>query len=326
VSIFTTSRGHLPELDGATVWLNSPPLTRDGLRGKVVLVNFCTYTCINWLRQLPYVRAWAERYEDKGLVVIGAHTPEFSFEHDVDNVREAIAAMRIEYPIAVDNDYAVWDAFANRYWPALYFVDSTGRIRHERFGEGDYEGSERVIRELLSDAGGHDLGPPAGTVEGEGIEAAADWDTLESSETYLGFERTSGFASHGGLVPRERHTYEIPERLGLNHWALAGDWTARRDAVVVDEAGGALAFRFRSRDVHLVMGPSERGGSARFRVRIGGRPAGVDHGDDADADGIGTVDEQRLYQLVRRRGPITEETFEVSFDAPGIGAYAFTFG
>jgi hypothetical protein len=321
------AEGELPSFDGATGWLNSPPLTPAGLRGSVVLVNIWTYTCINWLRQLPYVRAWAGAYADQGLVVVGVHTPEFAFEADIGNVRLAVSQMRVGYPVATDNDYAIWDAFANQYWPALYFADANGRIRHHRFGEGDYERSEIVIRELLAEAGRGGADRGLVSVQADGVEAAADWDALESPENYTGYERTENFASPGGLLPGRPHTYAAPERLRLNHWALSGDWTADRRAVTLNAAGGGIVYRFHARDLHLVMGPAAPGTSVRFRALLDGQPPGAARGADvAAADGGGTVTEQRLYQLIRQPAPVTERTFEITFLDPGAQAYAFTFG
>jgi thiol-disulfide isomerase/thioredoxin len=318
--------GRLPSFDGATEWLNSPPLTPASLGGKVVLVNFWTYTCINWLRQLPDVRAWAGKYSGHGLVVIGVHTPEFGFEHDLDNVRRAVQGMRVDYPVAVDNDYAVWSAFANHYWPALYFADAQGHIRHHHFGEGEYQQSEMVIQYLLAEAGsagaGHELVSP----EAHDAEAPADWATLRSPENYTGYERTENFASPGGAVPGKRHPYQAPAGLRLNHWALAGDWTMEDQATTLNEAGGQIMYRFHARDLHLVMGPAIRGTSVRVRVLIDGQPPGVAHGADIDGQGSGTVTEQRLYQLIRQPGPITDRTIEITFLDAGVQAYAFTFG
>jgi thiol-disulfide isomerase/thioredoxin len=320
------AEGRLPALDGATGWLNSEPLTPERLRGRVVLVDFWTYTCINWLRTLPYIRAWAEKYRDQGLVVLGVHTPEFSFERDADHVRRAVESMGITYPVALDSDYAVWEAFANHYWPALYFVDATGRIRHHRFGEGDFMQSELVIRQLLAEAGAALPDQPLVSVAAEGVEAAADWDQLGSGENYLGYARTGNFASPEGLVPDTPRTYVLPARLRLNHWALAGSWTVQSEASVLDEAGGRIATRFSARDLHLVMAPAARGNPMQFSVRLDGQPPGPDHGDDVDGDGTGRLTEPRLHQLVRQRGPVTERTFEVTIAAPGAQAYAFTFG
>ena len=316
----------LPSLSGATGWLNSPPLTAAGLRGSVVLVDFWTYTCINWIRQLPYVRAWAGKYQDQGLVVIGAHTPEFTFEGNADNVRRAARDMRVDYPIAIDSDYAIWRAFRNRYWPALYFADARGRIRHHQFGEGGYEQSERVIQQLLAEAGSGSTGQGLVSVDALGVEAAADWDTLQSPENYAGYERTENFASPGGLVPGQRHGYAAPSRLRLNQWALSGDWTAERQAALLNTASGRIAYRFHARDLHLVMGPAAPGASARFGVLLDGQPPGAAHGLDVDGQGTGTVTEQRLYQLIRQPGPVTEHTFEITFLDPGVQAYVFTFG
>ena len=316
----------LPSFDGATGWLNSPPLTASGLRGKVVLVNFWTYTCINWLRQLPYVRAWAGRYSGHGLVVVGVHTPEFGFEHNPGNVRRAVQDMRVDYPVAIDNDYAVWSAFANHYWPALYFADPQGRIRHHHFGEGEYQQSEMVIQQLL--AGNGSAGPDHElvSVDARDAEAPADWAALRSAENYTGYERTENFASPGGAVPGKRHAYEAPAQLRLNHWALSGDWTVEEQAVTLNQAGGQIAYRFHARDLHLVMGPTAAGTPVRFRVLIDGQPPGAAHGADVNDQGRGTATEQRLHQLIRQPSPITDRTFEIAFLDPDVQAYAFTFG
>jgi thiol-disulfide isomerase/thioredoxin len=300
--------GRLPGFDGATGWLNSEPLTAEGLRGKVVLVNFWTYTCINWLRTLGYVRAWAEKYEGQGLVVVGVHTPEFPFERDIGNVRRAAKDMRVEYPVALDPDYAVWRAFANHYWPAVYVADAEGRIRHHQFGEGMYDECERIIQWLLGIEDG--LVSPAL----EGFEAQADWESLESPETYLGSEQGQNFTG----------TDVSPESLRLNHWALAGAWTIGRGAAVLNEAGGRIAFRFHARDVHLVL--RAPGVPVPFRVLVDGEPPGDGHGLDVDEQGDGAVAEPRLYQLVREPGSISDRTFEITFLAPGVEAYVFTFG
>jgi thiol-disulfide isomerase/thioredoxin len=318
--------GELPSLGGATGWLNSPPLTPAGLRGKVVLVDFWTYTCINWLRQLPYVRAWAGKYSGQGLVVIGVHTPEFAFEHNADNVCRAVQDMRVSYPVATDNDYAVWLAFDNHYWPALYFADAQGRIRHHHFGEGEYGQSEMVIQQLLAEAGSVGAGSELVSVDAHGIEAPADWDTLRSPENYTGYERTENFASPGGALPGKPHLYTASAELRLNYWALSGDWTIGQQATTLNTANGQIAYRFHARDLHLVMGPAAPGTSVRFRVLIDGQPPGAAHGTDADDQGNGTVAKQRLYQLIRQRGPITDRTFEITFLDPGAQAYAFTFG
>ena len=295
----------MPSLDGATAWLGSEPLGPAELRGHVVLVNFWTWTCINWLRQEPYVRAWSQAYRDDGLIVIGAHTPEFSFEHDVDGVRRAIEERAIDYPVAVDNDYAIWSAFANRYWPALYFVDADGVIRDEHFGEGRYEESERVIQRMLG------VERELVSVDGRGPEAEADWDHLLTPETYLGHGRGGGRVS--------------PEDLRLNHWALAGEWTVGQENVVLDEAGGSIAYRFHARDMHLVMSPGARE-PIPFRVLVDGEAPGASHGEDVDQEGNGLLRHGRMYQLVRVHDEVRERTFEISFLEPGAEAYAFTFG
>jgi thiol-disulfide isomerase/thioredoxin len=317
--------GELSSITRAAGWLNSPPLASTDLRGKVVVIDFWTYTCINWLRSLPYVRAWADRYKDQGLVVVGVHTPEFGFESDIDNVRRAAQDMRLAYPIAIDNDYAVWHAFRNQYWPALYLIDAQGRIRHRQFGEGGYEQAERVIQQLLTEAGAGDIGPDLVSVEGAGVEAAADWVDLKSPENYLGYVRTQGFASPGGATAGRR-LYAAPTQLSLNQWALSGDWTVGKGAAVLEGAGGRIVYRFYARDLHLVMGPATRGSGVRFRVRIDGQPPGAAHGIDVDDQGNGTVVEQRLYQLIRQSKPITDRQLEIEFLDPGVEAYAFTFG
>jgi thiol-disulfide isomerase/thioredoxin len=318
--------GELPSLGSATEWLNSQPLTAAGLRGKVVLIDFWTYTCINWLRQLPYVRAWAEKYKDQGLVVIGVHTPEFAFERDVENVRWAAKDMRVDYPIAIDNDYSIWRAFNNSYWPALYFVDAQGNIRHHQFGEGEYEQSEMILQQLLEEAGNGGIGHELVSVDARGAEAAADWGSLKTPENYLGYERTENFASPGGAVLDTRRVYATPERLRLNHWALSGDWTVEKQATVLNKANGRIAYRFHARDLHLVMGPAVRGTSVRFRVLIDGQVPGAAHGIDVDDQGNGTVAEQRMYQLIRQPEPIADRQFEIEFIDSGVEAFAFTFG
>jgi thiol-disulfide isomerase/thioredoxin len=320
------NEGRLGSFDGATGWLNSEPLATEGLRGRVVLVDFWTYTCINWLRTLSYIRAWAETYDEHGLVVIGVHTPEFPFEQDADNVREAATGMGVEYPVALDSDYAIWRAFGNQYWPAAYIADAEGQIRHHRFGEGGYEELEQVIQRLLVEAGRGGVGDQLVAVAAEGFEAQADWENLGSPETYLGYEQAENFASSGGVSPDEARDYVTPDRLTLNHWSLAGNWTVERRAAVLNQEGGRISFRFHARDVHLVMGPRERGTSAPFRVLVDGDPPGTAHGLDVDEDGRGTVSQQRLYQLIRQQGPIGDRTFEITFLDRGVEAYAFTFG
>jgi thiol-disulfide isomerase/thioredoxin len=318
--------GELPSFEGATGWLNSPPLTAAGLRGKVVLVDFWTYTCVNWLRQFPYVRAWAEKYSSHGLVVIGVHTPEFSFEHNADNVRRAVQDMRVTYPVAIDNDYAVWLAFGNHYWPALYFADARGRIRNHHFGEGEYGRSEMVIQQLLAEAGSTGAGTELVSVDARGLEAPADWATLRSPENYTGYERTENFASPGGAVPGTPHVYTVPARLSLNQWALSGDWTMEEEATTLNAANGQIACRFRARDLNLVMGPAAPETPVRCRVIIDGQSPGEAHGSDVNGDGNGTVTKQGVYQLIRQPSPITDRTFEITFLDPGAQAYSFTFG
>ncbi len=318
--------GELPSLGGATAWLSSPPLSAADLRGKVVLIDFWTYTCINWLRTLPYVRAWADKYRDHGVVVIGVHTPEFPFEHDLENVRQAAKNMRVEYPIAIDNDYAIWSAFNNHYWPALYIVDAQGRIRYHQFGEGAYEQSEMILQQLLAEAGIGGIAHELVSVDAQGAEAAADWGDLRSPENYVGYERTENFSSPDGAVVDKPRVYSAPARFSLNHWALAGEWTVGRGATVLHVANGRIAYRFHARDLHLVMGPAARGASVRFRVLIDGQAPGAAHGSDVDDQGNGTVTQQRLYQLIRQPKPIADRQFEIEFLDAGVEAFAFTFG
>jgi thiol-disulfide isomerase/thioredoxin len=318
--------GQFPSLGGATAWLNSPPLTPEGLRGKVVLVDIWTYTCINWLRTLPYVRAWAAKYKDQGFVVIGVHSPEFPFEKDLENVRRSAKAMRVDYPIAVDSDHAVWRAFNNEYWPALYLIDAKGKIRYHQFGEGEYERTEKVIQQLLAEAATGNAAGGLASVDPRGLEVAADWRDLKSPENYVGYERTENFASPGGAPSGGRRVYAAPAALRLNQWALFGDWTVESGAVALNKAPGRIAYRFHARDLHLVMGPPSRGTPVRFRVLIDGKPPGAAHGVDVDADGNGTAVDQRLYQLIRQPGPIADRDFEVQFLDPGVEAFAFTFG
>jgi thiol-disulfide isomerase/thioredoxin len=318
--------GHLPGFEGATGWLNSPPLSAGDLRGKVVLVDFWTYTCINWLRTLGHVRAWAQKYEDQGLVVVGVHTPEFPFERDVDNVRQAATDMRLEYPVALDSDYAIWDAFANRYWPAIYVADAEGRIRHHQFGEGGYEECEMIIQMFLRETGRDGIDDELVSAAGNGFEAQANWADLETPETYLGYAQAQNFASPGRAEHDRPRTYTAPDSLRLNQWALSGEWTVGSRACVLNQKGGRIAFRFHARDVHLVIGPPARGTSVRFRVLVDGEPPGDAHGLDIDEDGHGTLTAQRLHQLIRQARAITDRTFEITFLAPGVEAYAFTFG
>jgi len=319
-----SGEGHLPGFDGATSWLNAEPLTPADLRGQVVLVDFWTLTCINWIRTAPYLRAWDEKYREHGLTVIGVHTPEFPFETDVDSIRAAIEERRIVHPVAVDSDYAIWTVFANRYWPAVYVADASGTIRFHHFGEGRYDETERVIQQLLDLPRG--LENDFVEVEAAGVEAPADWAALESPETYLGYERAERFASPGGATPRQNQSYSMPPRLRLNQWALSGDWTIDGKAARLNEAGGRLSYRFRARDVHLVMGPANRGKPVRFRVRIDGSSAAAARGVDVDDHGEGSAADRRLYQLVRQLGAVDERTFEITFLEQGVEAYVFTFG
>ena len=319
--------GELPSLDGATAWLNTEPLTASSLRGRPVVVEFWTFTCINWIRTLPYVRSWYEKYRGDGLVVLGVHTPEFGVEEDVENVRRAAEEMRIGYPIAVDSEYRIWRAFDNRYWPALYFADADGQIRHHRFGEGEYEYSELVIQQLLEAAGADQVSPELVSIDATGIEAAADWSDLQSPETYVGYDRAENFVSPGGATRDQPTEYEVPDALRLNQWALAGDWTVGRQAVVLNEAGGRIAHRFHARDLHLVMGPAPGERTIPFRVSLDGKPPGSGaHGVDVDERGEGVVTQPRLYQLIRQRTGVAEHVFEITFLDPGIHVYVFTFG
>jgi thiol-disulfide isomerase/thioredoxin len=312
-------RLHMPSLAGATTWLNSAPLGPAELRGHVVLVDFWTFTCINWLRTEPYIRAWAQAYRDDGLVVIGVHTPEFSFEHEIDRVRQATTERGIDYPVAVDNDYDVWTAFDNHYWPALYFIDADGIIRDRHFGEGSYEQSERTIQRLLG------VDREFVSVEGIGVEAEADWDHLRSPETYLGYARSERFASPVGLAFDERRSYELPERLRVDHWALGGDWTIGPENVVLEQASGRIAYRFHARDAHLVLSSGARG-PMPFRLLLDGAAPDAAHGEDVDEDGNGVLQDGRLYQLARAPDAVRERTLEITFVEPGAEAYVFTFG
>lgn len=321
-----SNEGDLPSLRGANAWLNSKPLTQSDLRGKVILVDFWTYTCVNWRRTLPYVRAWAEKYGSQGLVVIGVHTPEFSFERNVDNVRWALKDMRISYPVAIDSDYAIWRAFNNEYWPASYFIDAKGHIRHHQFGEGDYQQCEIVIQQLLADAGRGGFDPKPVSVDSNCAEVAADLDNLRSPETYVGYQQTQNFASTHGAAWNKPHAYEIPPRLSLNSWALAGDWTAGKEAVRLHQPNGRIAYRLHARDLNLVMGPAMQGASVRFRVLLDGRPPISAPGVDIDGQGNGTVVEQRLYQLIRQTEAIADRQFEIEFLDSGVEAFDFTFG
>jgi cytochrome c biogenesis protein CcdA/thiol-disulfide isomerase/thioredoxin len=317
--------GTLPALGGATGWLNSPPLSRESLRGKVVLVDFWTYSCINCLRALPYVRAWAQKYKDHGLVVIGVHAPEFAFEKDSDNVRRAVKDLGVTYPVALDSDLAIWQAFDNQYWPAHYFIDAEGRIRAHHFGEGEYDKSEEIIQKLLKEAGRSDV--PGGIVDPSagGAQAAAEVREVRSPETYVGYERGANFASDHVATDKPSH-YTAPTKLNLNQWALDGDWTIGGQMTVLDKALGRVMFRFHARDLHFVLGPAGGTTPVRFRVTLDGKAPGEMHGMDTDASGVGTVTTQRLYQLIRQKGPIEDRTFAIEFLDPGVQAYSFTFG
>jgi cytochrome c biogenesis protein CcdA/thiol-disulfide isomerase/thioredoxin len=316
----------MPKLDGATQWLNSDPITREGLNGKVVVIDFWTYSCLNCIRALPYVEAWYEKYRDRGLVVVGVHAPEFAFEKDVKNVQRAIRDFGLKYPVAVDNDYALWRAFKNEYWPAHYFVDAKGNIRHTHFGEGDYDASERVIQQLLAEAGSAVTTTDLVSPKGAGAAMASDQVSVLSPETYIGNERAEHFASPGGQAPGLEHDYTLPPQAALNEWGLAGRWTVNGEDAVSKAPGAKIVFHFQARDLHLVLGPGADGKPVRFRVRVDGTPPGDDHGSDIGPDGAGTVDEQRLYQLIRLPGTVRDRTFEIEFLDPGVAAYAFTFG
>jgi thiol-disulfide isomerase/thioredoxin len=318
--------GPLGALLGDRRWLNTPPVRGEDLRGKIVLVNFWTYSCINCLRVLPHVRAWAERYRQQGLVVIGVHTPEFAFEKDVGNVSRAAAALGVGYPVALDNDFAVWRSFGNRAWPAIYIFDAGGRLRHRVLGESGYERSEQLIRQLLADAGAAPPTAAGGPAVGEGPQAAVDVRDVRSGETYVGYTQASNFASPGGLWEDAPNRYRPLTALPLNRWSLAGTWTVGREFATLDDTSGRIAYRFHARDLHLVLAPSAPDRPIRFRVRLDGAAPGADHGTDVDAAGWGRVDSPRLYQLVRQAGPVADRTFEIEFLDAGVRAYAFTFG
>jgi thiol-disulfide isomerase/thioredoxin len=318
--------GHLPSFEDATGWLNSDPLTPESLRGRVVLVDFWTYTCINRLRTLPYLRAWAAKYRDDGLTVIGVHTPEFDFERNIGNVIAQSRNLGVEYPIAIDSDYAVWRAFANHFWPAVYIADEEGRMRFHHFGEGEYAMTEMVIQQLLVDAGADGIDQDLVTVEPRGLEVAADWRTLHSPETYVGYRQRTGFAQEAVARFDESRVYTLPGRLRLNEWGLSGNWTVAEHAAVLNERGGRIAFQFHARDLNLVMGPSSHGASIRFRVLLDGQLARDAHGSDVDPDGSGMVSDQRTYQLIRQSGAMADLLFEVEFLDAGLEAYCFTFG
>ncbi|MES2159870.1 MAG: cytochrome c biogenesis protein DipZ [Pseudomonadota bacterium] len=319
--------GKLPPLTGAVDWLNSTPLTAAQLKGKVVLVDFWTYSCINCLRTMPYLKAWAEKYRDQGLVVIGVHAPEFAFERDIGNVSKAIKDLGITYPVAVDNDYAIWRAFGNHYWPAHYFIDAKGQIRHHHFGEGEYAQSEQVIQQLLEEAGRKDVANTVVSAEdAKSVQQAADMGQVASPETYLGYERAQNFASPEGQAADKARSYTAPPQPALNQWGLAGNWLSQPDQVTLSQGTGRIVYRFHARDLHLVLGPAKDGKPVRFRVTIDGAAPGASHGTDVGADGSGTITDQRLYQLVRQSGSIADRTFSIEFLDPGVQAYAFTFG
>ncbi|OAF01384.1 cytochrome C biogenesis protein [Bradyrhizobium centrolobii] len=315
-----------PSLAGAQEWLNSAPLSLDRLKGKVVLVDFWTYSCINCLRSIPYVRAWAEKYRDGGLVVIGVHAPEFAFERNVDNVKNAIATLKIGYPVAIDNDYKIWRSFENQYWPAHYFIDANGKVRHHHFGEGEYAESERVIQALLAEAGNKNVPSDIVAVKASGAEAASDNADVKSPETYVGYERSENFVSPGGVVKDESHVYAAAGEPQLNDWSLTGNWTVGPERAQLNEPDGSIVYRFHARDLHLVLGPATEGAGVRFRITIDGKAPGAAHGMDADADGNGVVTTQRLYQLIRTPDGVSDHTFEIRFLDPGVQAYVFTFG
>ena len=321
-----TAEREMPEFAAGATWLNSPPLTRAGLRGKVVVVDFWTYSCINCLRAMPYVNAWYSRYRDSGLVIVGAHSPEFGFEKDEANVRMAIAKFKIEYPVVLDNDFMLWKAYENRFWPAHFFVDATGRIRGHHYGEGKYAESEHTIRELLTEAGATNLPPPIDAAAGEGVSAAADAANLKSRETYLGYARGANFKSPGAFARDTVNDYQLPTSMTLNEWALSGRWHVTREKAQLDAQPGRIAFRFKARDLHLVLGPGPAAKPVRFRVLLDGQPPRGDHGMDVDEKGMGSVREQRLYQLIRQQGGVQEHEFTIEFLDPGVEAYSFTFG
>jgi cytochrome c biogenesis protein CcdA/thiol-disulfide isomerase/thioredoxin len=318
--------GPMPELSGAIAWLNSPPLTREQLRGKVVVIDFWTYSCINCLRALPYTEGWYAKYKDAGLVVIGVHTPEFAFEKERSNVEQAVHDLKISYPVAIDSNYKIWQAFNNEYWPAHYFIDGKGRIRHHHFGEGEYDESERVIQELLRENGAKSLADGTINVTANGAEAAPDLQDTRSPETYIGYNRAEHFASAQLFAQDTRMAYTPQPRLTLNQWALGGTWKVGPESAVLDSAPGKIVFRFHARDLHLVLGPTRNGKPIRFKVTLDGTAPGDDHGSDADAAGAGTVQGHRLYQLIRQEGAVEDRTFEIEFLDPGVQAFAFTFG
>ena len=321
----SSDEGRMPDLDGATGWLNSPPLSSKALRGKVVLVNFWTYSCINSLRELPYMKAWAEKYKDAGLVVIGVHAPEFGFEKDAANVKNAVSELNIAYPIPIDSNHSIWDAFRNEYWPANYVIDAKGRIRYHHFGEGEYDKSERVIQALLKENGAIGLDGSLVRITAGGPELPPS-DDVQSPETYIGYARAENFASPERMAGDSKKTYRPPVRLGLNQWGLEGSWKVGGERGTLEPAPGKIVFRFHSRDLHMVLSPVKNGTPVRFRVKLNGVEPGDDHGFDSGADGSGEVREPRMYQLIRQKGPIRDATFEIEFLDPGVEAFSFTFG
>ena len=317
--------GSMPDLDGAIGWLNSAPLNSKSLHGKVVLVDFWTYTCINSLRPLPYVKSWAAKYKEAGLTVIGVHTPEFSFEKERRNVENAVRDLNVTYPVAIDSDYRIWQAFNNQYWPAEYIIDGKGRIRYHHFGEGEYDESERVIQQLLKENGARGLDGNTVSASADGVEAAPSRD-VGSPETYVGYRRAERFASPGRLAHDSPKTYRPPARLSLNRWGLSGSWNVGAESAVVQGASGAVILRFHSRDLHMVLSAAKNGGSVRFQVKLDGAAPGDDCGADSNSDGMGAIREPRLYQLIRQKGHVEDRTFEIEFLDPGAQAFVFTFG
>lgn len=321
----TKDEGRMPDLDGAAAWLNSPPLASKALRGKVVLVNFWTYSCINSLRELPYIKAWAAKYKDAGLVVIGVHSPEFGFEKDPTNVKSAVSDYRVPFPVPIDSNHSIWDAFRNQYWPADYFIDGKGRIRYHHFGEGEYGKAERVIQTLLKENGATGLDESSVRITAEGAEAPPS-EEVRSPETYVGYARAENFASPERIARDSRKTYTSPARPALNQWGFGGSWRAGAESGTLESTPGKIVFRFHSRDLHMVLGPAKSGTPVRFRVKLNGVAPGDDHGSDSKADGTGEVQQPRMYQLIRQKGPIKDSTFEIEFLDPGVDAFSFTFG
>jgi hypothetical protein len=315
-----------PSFNGAAYWLNSQPLTLQGLHGRVLLIDFCTYTCVNWRRTLPYVREWASKYKDQGLVVVGVHTPEFSFEQKQENVICAIKEMKITYPIVMDNNFEIWHSFNNEYWPAMYLIDANGQIRYHKFGEGDYHESEAMIQQLLEEASSKNVFDTPVALNPDGFEAAADWQNLQSPENYVGYSKAMGFVSRQGAVPDKRELYSAPGQLKLNQWGLSGEWMISNENIHLRAERGKIIYRFHARDLNLIMGLAAPGTSEKFRVLINGNPPGAAHGLDIDSSGNGRVSRQRMYQLVRQQGPIIDRDFEIEFFGPGVEVYDFTFG